>query len=140
MDHDHGKSLAPNPAQSGSATGNQILRRRRLLILQFATTSSFSPLVKLKHEVFGKSVPDCASPAHAFRSGLSTVDPKEKRILVSDRIKTEFENGREYYKLRGEALALPENTLAIPSIENLNYHAEHLLSRLKPFGELASRQ
>jgi putative restriction endonuclease len=51
-----------------------------------------------------------------FDLGYVTVDPKEKKILVSDRIKSEFENGREYYKLRGERLVLPENPLAIPSI------------------------
>jgi len=55
-----------------------------------------------------------------------TVDPKERRILVSDRIKAEFENGREYYKLRGEKLVVPENPLAFPSIESLTYHAEHI--------------
>lgn len=61
-----------------------------------------------------------------FDLGYVTVDPKEKKILVSDRIKAEFENGREYYKLRGEKLVLPENPLAIPSIENLRHHAEHV--------------
>ena len=55
-----------------------------------------------------------------------TVDPKERKILVSDRIKAEFENGREYYKLRGGKLVLPENPLAIPSIESLTYHAEQV--------------
>ena len=59
-----------------------------------------------------------------FDLGYVAIDPKEKRILVSDRIKAEFENGREYYKLRGERLVLPENPLAIPSIESLTYHAE----------------
>lgn len=61
-----------------------------------------------------------------FDLGYVTVDPKEKKILVSDRIKAEFENGREYYKLRGERLVLPENPLAIPSIESLTYHAKHV--------------
>jgi putative restriction endonuclease len=61
-----------------------------------------------------------------FDLGYMTVDPKEKKIIVSDRIKEEFENGREYYKLRGEKLVLPENPLAIPSIESLRYHAEHV--------------
>jgi len=61
-----------------------------------------------------------------FDLGYVTVDPKEKKILVSDRIKAEFENGREYYKLRGERLILPENPLAIPSTESLIYHAEHV--------------
>jgi len=61
-----------------------------------------------------------------FDLGYVTVDPKEKKILVSDRIKAEFENGHEYYRLRGEKLVLPENPLAIPSIESLTYHAEHV--------------
>jgi putative restriction endonuclease len=61
-----------------------------------------------------------------FDLGYVTVDPKEKKILVSDRIKAEFENGREYYKLRGEKLVLPENPLAIPSVESLTYHAQHV--------------
>jgi putative restriction endonuclease len=61
-----------------------------------------------------------------FDLGYVTVDPKEKKILVSDRIKAEFENGREYYKLRGEKLVLPQNPLAIPSTESLTYHADHV--------------
>jgi len=61
-----------------------------------------------------------------FDLGYVTVDPKEKKILVSDRIKAKFENGREYYRLRGERLVLPKNPLAIPSIESLTYHAENI--------------
>jgi putative restriction endonuclease len=61
-----------------------------------------------------------------FDLGYVTVDPKEKKIVVSDRIKAEFENGHEYYRLRGDRLVLPENPLAIPSIESLTYHAEHV--------------
>ena len=40
-----------------------------------------------------------------FDLGYLTVEPKERKIVVSDRIKAEFENGREHYKLRGEGLA-----------------------------------
>jgi putative restriction endonuclease len=29
------------------------------------------------------------------------VDPKDRRIAVSKRIREEFENGRDYYKLEG---------------------------------------
>src|ERR1044072_4321995 len=61
-----------------------------------------------------------------FDLGYVTVDPNEKKILVSDRIKAEFENGREYYKLRGENLVTPENPLAMPSIESLTYHSDHV--------------
>lgn len=61
-----------------------------------------------------------------FDLGYLTVEPTKRKILVSDRIRAEFENGREYYKLRDQDLAIPANPLAIPSIESLTYHAEHI--------------
>lgn len=61
-----------------------------------------------------------------FDMGYVSVDPKDKTIMVSDRIKAEYENGREYYRLRGAKLVLPENPLALPSLESLTYHAEHV--------------
>jgi putative restriction endonuclease len=61
-----------------------------------------------------------------FDLGYMTVDPTERKIVVSDRIKSEFANGREYYRLRGEKLVLPNDPLAIPSIESLTYHAEYV--------------
>ena len=42
---------------------------------------------------------------------------------VSQKIREEYENGRDYYAIHGKYLAQPENALAIPSIESLNYHA-----------------
>ncbi len=53
-----------------------------------------------------------------------TIEPKEKTILVSRRIREEFENGRDYYALHGRKLAQPANQLAIPSFESLSYHTE----------------
>jgi hypothetical protein len=35
-------------------------------------------------------------------------------IVVSPRIREEYENGREYYALHGRPLAQPQNSLAIP--------------------------
>jgi putative restriction endonuclease len=61
-----------------------------------------------------------------FDLGYVTVDPVEKKILVSQRIREEYENGRDYYALHGRPLAQPQNILAIPSIENLRYHTEHV--------------
>ena len=61
-----------------------------------------------------------------FDLGYVTVDPEKKTIVVSPRIREEYENGREYYALHGKTLAQPQNRLAIPSIENLSYHAEHV--------------
>ena len=61
-----------------------------------------------------------------FDLGYMTVDPEKKTIVVSPRIREEYENGREYYALHGRPLAQPQNILAIPSIENLRYHAEEV--------------
>lgn len=59
-----------------------------------------------------------------FDLGYMTVDPEEKSIVVSPRIREEYENGRDYYALHGRLLAQPQNSLADPSLENLRYHAE----------------
>jgi putative restriction endonuclease len=61
-----------------------------------------------------------------FDLGYITVDPKDKTIVVSPRIREEFENGRAYYALHGRPLAQPQNTLAVPSFENLQYHTDHV--------------
>jgi hypothetical protein len=45
-------------------------------------------------------------------------------LIVSQKLREEYENGRDYYALHGKRLAQPENALAIPSLESLNYHAE----------------
>ena len=61
-----------------------------------------------------------------FDRGYMTVDPNDKRILVSSKIREEFENGREYYQLHGRDLRLPANPMATPSIESLRFHAENV--------------
>jgi putative restriction endonuclease len=61
-----------------------------------------------------------------FDLGYITVSPDDKRIIVSRRIREEFENGRDYYALHGVIVAQPNNALAAPSRESLMYHAEHI--------------
>jgi putative restriction endonuclease len=51
-----------------------------------------------------------------------TIDPKDKTVVVSRRIREEFENGRAYYELIGRRLADPQTKQALPSVENLKYH------------------
>jgi putative restriction endonuclease len=58
-----------------------------------------------------------------FDGGYLTIDPSDRRVVVSDRIKEEFQNGKEYYKLEGQVLREPEQAWAKPSLENLEYHA-----------------
>jgi len=61
-----------------------------------------------------------------FDLGYVTLDPKQRTILVSERIKSEFENGKEYYRLHGSPLADPVDPAAVPSELNLRYHAENI--------------
>lgn len=57
-----------------------------------------------------------------FDAGYLTVTP-EYRVEVSRRIREEFENGRDYYRLRGERLAVfPEEPDDLPGKEFLEYH------------------
>jgi putative restriction endonuclease len=59
-----------------------------------------------------------------FDLGYVTVDPGDRRIVVSGRIREEFENGREYYHLHGRPLAPPANPQATPAREFLEFHAQ----------------
>jgi len=61
-----------------------------------------------------------------FDLGYLSVNPDDRRIVVSGRIKTEFENGRDYYALHGRAITPPADALALPSAEAIRYHAEHV--------------
>jgi putative restriction endonuclease len=58
-----------------------------------------------------------------FDEGYMTVDPKDRRIVVSKRIKEEFENGKDYYKLEGQLLREPNDAWARPLAGNLEFHA-----------------
>jgi putative restriction endonuclease len=57
-----------------------------------------------------------------FDQGYITVDANELKVVVSSRIREEFENGREYYHLHGRAIRLPSETLSAPSREYLAFH------------------
>jgi putative restriction endonuclease len=61
-----------------------------------------------------------------FDKGYLGIDPKAMRILVSSRIREQFENGRDYYSLEGKTLRLPGDPAAVPAYENLAYHAEKI--------------
>jgi putative restriction endonuclease len=58
-----------------------------------------------------------------FDEGYITIDPLDRRIQVSCRIREEFENGREYYKLHGQPVRDPTKAIYRPHAENLEYHA-----------------
>lgn len=56
-----------------------------------------------------------------FDSGYVTVDPDFK-FVVSDRIKQEFENGRDYYALHGARIRLPKAKERWPNKTLLTWH------------------
>jgi putative restriction endonuclease len=58
-----------------------------------------------------------------FDAGYVTVTP-ELRLEVSHRIREEFDDGEEYYRLQGAAVRLPENPSHRPGAETLWWHNE----------------
>jgi putative restriction endonuclease len=58
-----------------------------------------------------------------FDEGYITIDPLDRRIQVSSRIRQEFENGKDYYKLHGQRVREPKQIVYRPLAENLEYHA-----------------
>lgn len=57
-----------------------------------------------------------------FDQHYLTIDPNKKTLIVSRRIREQFENGRDYYALDDRALLQPVDSLSLPSTENLAYH------------------
>jgi putative restriction endonuclease len=57
-----------------------------------------------------------------FDQGYLTVDADQLRVVVSRRIREEFENGRDYYHLDGRSLRLPRDSSSLPSHEYLAFH------------------
>ncbi len=56
-----------------------------------------------------------------FDKGYVTITPSMK-VEVSRRIKEEFENGRDYYRLQGSTIRLPTDPANIPSRDYLEWH------------------
>jgi putative restriction endonuclease len=56
-----------------------------------------------------------------FDKGYVTITPSMK-FEVSRRIKEEYENGRDYYRLQGSELRLPANPVNHPSQEYIKWH------------------
>lgn len=58
--------------------------------------------------------------------GYLTVDPDERRLLVSRRIREEFDNGQHYYDLEGTVIRSPTSAFEAVLPERLRYHAEQV--------------
>ncbi|MFC2066772.1 HNH endonuclease [Chloroflexota bacterium] len=60
-----------------------------------------------------------------FDKGYVTVTPSMK-VEVSRRIKEEFENGRDYYRLHGNTIRIPADPVNRPSREYLDWHNSNI--------------
>jgi len=60
-----------------------------------------------------------------FDKGYVTVD-EDHRFVVGRRLKADFENGRSYYGLHGQALHLPEQQASHPAATALAWHREQV--------------
>lgn len=58
--------------------------------------------------------------------GYLAIHPDDRRVLVSPRIREEYENGREYYALHGRRLAAPLEPGAVPDPLHLQHHLENV--------------
>lgn len=58
-----------------------------------------------------------------FDAGYLTFD-EDMRVVVSDRVRTEFNNGNEYRRLQGERLRLPPNPKFHPDPSRLQWHRD----------------
>ena len=61
---------------------------------------------------------------HLFDTGYVTVTP-EFNFEVSHRIREEFENGRDYYKLHGRQIYIPKRLELRPNSSSLAWHNEN---------------
>jgi putative restriction endonuclease len=58
-----------------------------------------------------------------FDSGYLGVNP-DLRLLVSPRLRAEFENGEEFYARAGVAIDVPDRKIDRPNREFLEWHAD----------------
>ncbi|WP_366552650.1 HNH endonuclease [Aquibaculum sediminis] len=60
-----------------------------------------------------------------FDAGYATFDD-DLRMVVSDRVKSEFNNGNEYLRLKGHKLRIPKSSSLRPSLENIRWHQDNV--------------
>jgi putative restriction endonuclease len=59
-----------------------------------------------------------------FDAGYATID-EGMRWVVSDRVRTDFNNGNEYRRLHGHKLSIPDLIAAQPDAEQLRWHRDN---------------
>jgi len=62
-----------------------------------------------------------------FDQGYLTIT-ETLRVEVSQRIREEFENGRDYYVFDGRSLFVPDRRAEHPSLEHIRWHHQHVFA------------
>ena len=57
-----------------------------------------------------------------FDLGYLAVEPNQRQVMVSQQIREKYQNGRHYYALQGQTLAVPVTGFEQPAAANLEYH------------------
>lgn len=57
-----------------------------------------------------------------------SIEPTKRILVVSKRIRAEFENGRDYYALASRPLSQPVDISAVPTTDNLFFHFDRFTS------------
>jgi hypothetical protein len=76
-----------------------------------ATIASYFGSVSSSSPFTARPLPDTGEHppvGNAVDLGYVTVDPGDRRIVISGRIREEFENGRDYYQLQDRLFGSPE--------------------------------
>jgi putative restriction endonuclease len=99
---------------------------RTLPVLDAAHIKPYA--IAQKHEVWNGLL--VRSDLHRlFDGGYLSVEPNTRRLVVSKRIRDEFENGHDYYRLEGTELREPNVIWARPTQENLEFHFNAVFMR-----------
>jgi putative restriction endonuclease len=61
-----------------------------------------------------------------FDRGYITINPDDRALVVSARIREEFHNGHDYYRLEGRKLLPTRPDFTPPARDYLQYHADHI--------------
>jgi putative restriction endonuclease len=64
-----------------------------------------------------------------FDAGYATIDP-DFRFVVSDKVRTVFDNGSEYRRLHGLKIQVPTKPSFRPDVELLKWHNESVFERI----------
>ncbi|MVN78266.1 HNH endonuclease [Hymenobacter sp. HMF4947] len=90
------------------------------------------PVLEAAHiQPFSQAGPNSVGNGLLLRSDLHklfdkhyiTIDADDKAVLISSRIKEEFQNGKEYYRFHGEQLkVLPKLLADQPALQYLQHH------------------